>query len=39
MKALEHDKFAVAGHDRGSHVAYRLAMDFPDVAEKVAVIR
>lgn len=38
MKALGHDRFAVAGHDRGSYVAFRLAMDFPDVVEKVAVI-
>ncbi len=38
MKALGHDKFAVAGHDRGSYVAFRLAMDFPDIIEKVAVI-
>lgn len=38
MKTLGHDKFAVAGHDRGSYVAFRLAMDFPDIIEKVAVI-
>lgn len=38
MKTLGHEKFAVAGHDRGSYVAFRLAMDFPDIIEKVAVI-
>ncbi|WP_267553091.1 alpha/beta fold hydrolase [Rhizobium rhizogenes] len=38
MKALGHDRFAVAGHDRGSYVAFRLAMDCPDIVQKVAVI-
>ena len=27
MSALGHDSFAVAGHDRGCYVAFRLAMD------------
>ena len=27
---LGHDRFGVAGHDRGSYRAFRLAMDFPD---------
>lgn len=27
---LGHDKFGVAGHDRGSYRAFRLAMDYPD---------
>src|SRR5215216_5843718 len=27
MAALGHDRFAVAGHDRGSYVAFRIAMD------------
>jgi haloacetate dehalogenase len=30
MDALGHDRFAVAGHDRGSYVAFRAAMDHPD---------
>lgn len=30
MRALGHDTFAVAGHDRGSLVAFRTAMDHPD---------
>ena len=29
MAALGHDRFGVAGHDRGSYRAFRLAMDFP----------
>ena len=27
MAALGFDRFAVAGHDRGGRVAYRLALD------------
>ena len=27
---LGHDRFAVAGHDRGGRVAYRMALDHPD---------
>jgi haloacetate dehalogenase len=30
MSTLGHDRFAVAGHDRGSYVAFRLALDHPD---------
>jgi haloacetate dehalogenase len=30
MRALGHERFAVAGHDRGALVAFRLAMDHPD---------
>lgn len=30
MAVLGHDKFGVAGHDRGSYRAFRLAMDYPD---------
>jgi haloacetate dehalogenase len=29
MRALGHDEFAVAGHDRGALVAFRTAMDHP----------
>jgi haloacetate dehalogenase len=32
MKLLGHDRFAVAGHDRGTYVALRLALDHPEVA-------
>jgi len=38
MRALGHHAFSVAGHDRGSYVAFRLAMDYPDVIDKVIVI-
>lgn len=38
MSALGHDRFAVAGHDRGSYVALRLALDHPDAVGMLAVI-
>ncbi|MBD0328654.1 MAG: alpha/beta hydrolase [Thermoleophilia bacterium] len=30
MRALGHERFAVVGHDRGSYVAFRLALDQPE---------
>ena len=30
MRALGHERFVVAGHDRGGRVAYRMALDHPD---------
>ena len=33
MTALGHERFAVAGHDRGCYVAFRLAMDHPQRVE------
>ncbi len=38
MGALGHDRFAVAGHDRGARVAYRLSLDHPEVVTRVAVL-
>lgn len=38
MAALGHDRFAVAGHDRGGRVAYRMALDHPDRVERLAVL-
>jgi haloacetate dehalogenase len=38
MKQLGFGKFSVAGHDRGGRVAYRLALDFPAVVEKLGVL-
>jgi haloacetate dehalogenase len=38
MRALGFDRFAVAGHDRGARVAYRLALDHPECVEKLAVL-
>ncbi len=38
MRRLGHDRFAVVGHDRGSYVAMRLALDFPDTVSALAVL-
>lgn len=38
MQALGHERFAVAGHDRGSYVAFRLAMDHPHLVTHLAVL-
>ena len=38
MKQLGVERFAVVGHDRGGRVAYRLALDHPDLIEGVAVL-
>jgi haloacetate dehalogenase len=38
MRALGHDRFAVVGHDRGSYVALRLALDAPDAVRALVVI-
>jgi haloacetate dehalogenase len=38
MGALGHDAFAVAGHDRGGRVAYRMALDRPEVVSALAVL-
>ena len=38
MDALGHDRFAVVGHDRGSYVAYRTALDHPDRVTALAVL-
>jgi len=38
MSALGHERFAVAGHDRGGRVAYRLALDHPEKVTKIAVL-
>lgn len=38
MRALGHERFLVAGHDRGGRVGYRMALDCPDVVEKLAVL-
>ena len=36
--ALGHERFAVVGHDRGSYVAYRTALDHPDRVTRLAVL-
>ena len=38
MAALGHDAFAVAGHDRGGRVAYRMALDHPAAVTRLAVL-
>jgi haloacetate dehalogenase len=38
MAQLGHATFAVAGHDRGGRVGYRMALDHPDVVTRLAVL-
>ena len=38
MEQLGFERFAVAGHDRGGRVAYRLALDHPERVRKLAVL-
>ena len=38
MERLGFPRFAVAGHDRGGRVAYRMALDHPDRVERLAVL-
>jgi haloacetate dehalogenase len=35
MQLFGHERFAVVGHDRGSYVAHRLAVDHPAAVEKL----
>ena len=38
MQALGFERFAVAGHDRGARVAYRLALDAPEKVSHLCVL-
>lgn len=38
MRLLGHERLAVVGHDRGSYVALRLALDHPEAVERLAVL-
>ncbi len=38
MRGLGHDRFAVAGHDRGGLVGQRLALDHPDAVTHLAAL-
>lgn len=38
MAALGFDRFMVVGHDRGGRVAHRMALDFPERVERLAVL-
>jgi len=38
MRSLGHQRFLVAGHDRGGRVAHRMALDHPQAVAKLCVI-
>lgn len=38
MRKLGHERFFVAGHDRGARVGYRMALDHPDAVLKLAAL-
>ena len=38
MRSLGHDRFMVAGHDRGGRVAHRMARDHSDAVSRLAVL-
>lgn len=38
MQALGHERFFVAGHDRGARVVHRMALDWPDRVRRAAVL-
>ena len=38
MRQLGFDRFAIAGHDRGARVAFRMALDRPEAVERVAAL-
>ena len=38
MQHLGHERFSVVGHDRGGRVAHRLALDYPEAVERIAVL-
>lgn len=38
MRALGHEQFAVAGHDRGARCAYRMALDHQSTVTRLAVL-
>jgi haloacetate dehalogenase len=38
MAALGHQRFGVAGHDRGARCGYRMALDHPDAVRRLAVL-
>ncbi len=37
MQALGHRRFKLVGHDRGARVSYRLALDRPELVERLAL--
>jgi haloacetate dehalogenase len=38
MARLGFERFSVVGHDRGGRVAYRMALDHPDVVQRLGVL-
>jgi haloacetate dehalogenase len=38
MQALGHERFMVAGHDRGARTAHRMALDHPERVERLALL-
>lgn len=38
MTELDHEKFVLVGHDRGSYAALRLVLDYPGKVSKVALL-
>jgi haloacetate dehalogenase len=38
MRALGHDRFYVAGHDRGARTTHRMCLDHPDTIIKAAIL-
>jgi haloacetate dehalogenase len=38
MRHFGFDRFALAGHDRGGRVAYRVALDHPAAVQKLAIL-
>ncbi len=38
MERLGHERFCLAGHDRGGRVAYRLALDHPERVARITVL-
>lgn len=38
MRTLGHDRFFLAGHDRGTYVAQRMAVDFPEAVARVCLM-
>jgi haloacetate dehalogenase len=38
MEHLGHTRFLIGSHDRGARVAHRLALDYPDRVEKLAIL-
>ncbi|UHD47843.1 alpha/beta hydrolase [Aureimonas altamirensis] len=37
MRALGFPRFDLVGHDRGARVAHRMALDYPDAVQRIAV--